>query len=132
MPWAADVTEDESPASDKSCRAVHSLVLLLVPDAGHTHCVEEHVPIKLNLGKIFSWHIDTSRYLLAHPCHVEEEAGQAEEVVNVQGVGVFFSLPLQPVEHFLSLQAELWEDVDRGHLTTRSLSNKGGDSIKDG
>ena len=109
---------------------MHRLVLLLVPVAGHAHCVEKHVPIKLNLGKIFSWHVHTSRYLLAHPCHVEEEAGQSEEVV--QGVGDLICLLLQPVDHSLGLEAEFWEDVDRGHLTTCSPPNKGGDSSKDG
>ena len=131
MPWAADVAKDESPASDKSCRAVHSLILLLVPGAGHAHCVEEYVTIKLNLGKIFSWHVHTSRQLLAHPCQVEEEAGQAEEVDQ----GLFWDLIcllLQPGEHSLGLQLELGKDVNRERLTTWSYPQKGGNSSKDG
>ena len=132
MPWAADVAEDESPAADKSCRAVHCLILLLVPDARHAHCIKEHIPIKLNLGKIFSWHIHTPRQLLAHPCQVEEKAGQAKEVEDQVVVGDLACLLLQPVDHSLGLQAELWENVDKGRLTTCTCPNKGGDSSKDG
>ena len=130
MPWAADMAEDESPAPDQSCRTVHCLILLLVPGAGHAHRVEEYIPIKLNLSKIFSWHIHTSRQLFAHPCQVEEEAGQAEEVD--QGLWDLICLLLQPGEHSLSLQEELWKDVNRGRLNIQSHPKKGGNSRKDG
>ena len=80
MTWAADVAEDESPPPDKGCRAVHSLVVLLVPGTGHAHCVEEHITIKLNLCKVFTWHIHTAWNVLAHPGQVEQEAGQAGDV----------------------------------------------------
>ena len=66
-PWTADVAEDEGPAPHNGRRAVNSLIMLLVPGAGHAHRVEEHVSVKLNLGETFSWQVDTIRHLFAHP-----------------------------------------------------------------
>ena len=61
---------------------------------------------------------------------MEEQAGQAEEVDQV--LWDLIRLLLQPGEHSLGLQEELWKDVDRRRLTTRSHPKKGGNSRKDG
>ena len=64
---------------------------------------------------------------------MEKEAGQAEEVEDQGVVGDLLTcLLLQPVDHSLGLQAELWENVDRGRFATPSRTNKGCDSSKDG
>ena len=114
------MAEDEGPAPHNGRRAVNSLIMLLVPGAGHAHRVEEHISVKLNLGETFSWQVDTIRHLLAHPRHVEKETGQA---VQVDRSLVSRSL-LQPLEHPLSLQAVLGENVDRGQVLTRAATSE--------
>ena len=51
------MAEDEGPAPHNGRRAVNSLIMLLVPGAGHAHRVEEHVSVKLDLGDTFSWQV---------------------------------------------------------------------------